>query len=211
MVVETLETLLIWSPYLLGGFGWNLLIALTAGLIGLMVGFLLATLRQSQVRAVAHSSLGISRVIHNLPTFALIFYTAAMLPGEIALPGTSLVVTVPPWFKAALALSAMQIGYTAENLAIALGAWRKGDRLRALLFLPGWLNGFLITLIASSNASVVGVDELVSRCDTLINASGHTTLMIPIYVYASVIFIAFCLPMSIAMRYLKKAMLHRHG
>lgn len=211
MVVETLETLLIWSPYLLGGFGWNLLIALTAGLIGLMVGFLLATLRQSQVRAVAHSSLGISRVIHNLPTFALIFYTAAMLPGAVELPGTSLVVTVPPWFKAALALSAMQIGYTAENLAIALGAWRKGDRLRALLFLPGWLNGFLITLIASSNASVVGVDELVSRCDTLINASGHTTLMIPIYVYASVIFIAFCLPMSIAMRYLKKAMLHRHG
>ena len=57
---ETLETLFAWTPYLLEGFGWNLLIALTAGLIGLLVGSSLAFLRQSGVRPVARSSQALS-------------------------------------------------------------------------------------------------------------------------------------------------------
>lgn len=203
---ETLETLFAWTPYLLGGFGWNLLIALTAGLIGLLVGSSLAFLRQSGVRPVARSSQALSRTIHNLPTFALIFYTAVMLPSEISLPGTAITLAVPAWFKASLALSAMQIGYTSDNLSIAIGAWRAGQHLRALLFIPGWLNGFIITVIASSNASVVGVDELISRCNNVINASGHTTLMIPIYLYGMLFFLCFCFPLSVAMRFLKKSM-----
>ena len=80
------------------------------------------------------------------------------------------------------------------------------DSLRALLFIPGWLNGFIITVIASSNASVVGVDELISRCNNVINASGHTTLMIPIYLYGMLFFLCFCFPLSVAMRFLKKSM-----
>ena len=202
--METLETLLTWTPFLLEGFGWNVLIAFTAGLIGLAFGVPLAYLMQARMRVVAGVSQKASGVIHYLPTFALIFYMAVLLPAEMTLPGLDTSVRIPAWFKVALALSAMQIGYVSENFSIALQAWREGDTPKAMLFIPGWINGFLITAIASSNASVVGVNELVSRCNTVIAATGQTDLMIPVYLYASLFFMGFCFPLSWLVGKLKK-------
>jgi polar amino acid transport system permease protein len=202
--METLETLWTWSPFLLQGFGWNVLIAFTAGLIGLLLGVPLAFLMRAQMRVVAGVSRKASGVIHYLPTFALIFYMAVIIPAEVSLPGIDTPVRVAAWFKVALALSAMQIGYVSENFATALQAWRDGDQSKAMLFIPGWINGFLITAIASSNASVVGVNELVSRCNTVIAATGQTDLMIPVYLYASLFFLAFCYPLSWAVGVLKR-------
>lgn len=209
--METLETLWTWSPFLLGGFGWNVLIAFTAGLIGLMLGVPLAYLMRARTRVVAGVSKRASGVIHHLPTFALIFYMAVVLPAEVSLPGWDAPVKVATWFKVALALSAMQIGYVSENFSVALQAWRDGDKPKAMLFIPGWINGFLITAIASSNASVVGVNELVSRCNTVIAATGQADLMIPAYLYASLFFLAFCYPLSWAVGALKHRLSTRLG
>jgi len=202
--MQTLETLLTWTPFLLEGFGWNVLIAFTAGLMGLVFGIPLAYLMQARLKTVAGISQKASGAIHYLPTFALIFYMAVLLPAEVTLPwlGTSL--RISTWFKVALALSAMQIGYVSENFSIALQSWREGDASKAMLFVPGWINGFLITAIASSNASVVGVNELVSRCNTVIAATGQTDLMIPVYLYASLFFLGFCFPLSWLVGRLKK-------
>lgn len=208
-MLETLDVLASWTPYLLGGFGWNIVIALTAGMIGLLVGAPLAFMHHVRWAVVARGSHATSSVIHNLPTFALLFYTAMILPSEITLPALGVAIPVPYWFKAALALSFMQIGYVSENLSIAIEAWRSGDRLKAVLFIPGWVNGFVITVIASSNASVVGVDELISRANNVINASGHTELMIPIYLYVGLFFLVFCFPLSLAINRVRKAMSRR--
>jgi polar amino acid transport system permease protein len=208
-MLETVETLWIWTPYLLEGFGWNILISLTAGLIGLLIGAPLAFMHHTRFTPVARSSHIVSAVIHNLPTFALIFYTAMTLPSELSLPLLGFSISIPYWFKAALALSAMQIGYVSENLSIALKAWHQGDTLKALLFIPGWVNGFVITVIASSNASVVGVDELISRSNNVINASGHTNLMIPLYLYAGLFFLVFCFPLSVGINAVKTRMSQR--
>lgn len=207
--METLETLLTWTPFLLEGFGWNVVIAFTAGVIGLALGVPLAYLMQARVRLVAGVSQKASGVIHYLPTFALIFYMAVLLPAEVTLPGLDTSLRIPTWFKVALALAAMQVGYVSENFAIALRAWRDGDVPKAMLFIPGWINGFLITAIASSNASVVGVNELVSRCNTVIAATGQTDLMIPVYLYASLFFLAFCFPLSWLVGKLKKQLAAR--
>ena len=61
--METLETLLTWTPFLLEGFGWNVLIAFTAGLIGLAFGVPLAYLMQARMRVVAGVSQKASGVI----------------------------------------------------------------------------------------------------------------------------------------------------
>lgn len=204
---ETLETLWVWTPYLLEGFGWNIVISFTAGLIGLLIGTPLAFMHHARHAFVARPSQMASSVIHNLPTFALIFYTAIILPSELSVLGVT--IPIPYWFKAALALSAMQIGYVSENLSLALNAWHEGDTLKALLFIPGWVNGFVITVIASSNASVVGVDELISRANNVINASGGTDLMIPLYVYAGLFFLLFCFPLSLLINGVKKKMSQR--
>jgi polar amino acid transport system permease protein len=202
--METLETLWIWSPFLLEGFGWNVLIAFTAGLIGLALGVPLAYLMGAKTQMVAGMSKRASSVIHHLPTFALIFYMAMILPAEVSLPLVDTTMHIATWFKVALALAAMQVGYVSSNFSIALRAWREGDVPKAMLFIPGWINGFLITAIASSNASVVGVNELISRCNTLIAATGQTSLMIPVYLYASLFFLVFCYPLTWVVGWLKK-------
>jgi len=201
--METLETTWTWSPFLLEGFGWNVLIAFTAGLIGLAFGVPLAYLMGAKTPVVAGVSKRASSIIHHLPTFALIFYMAMILPAEVSLPGLETTLRIAAWFKVALALAAMQVGYVSANFSIALQAWRDGDVSRAMLFIPGWINGFLITAIASSNASVVGVNELISRCNTVIAATGQTDLMIPVYLYASLFFLMFCYPLTWAVGQLK--------
>jgi polar amino acid transport system permease protein len=207
--MDTLETLWTWTPFLAQGFGWNLLIALTAATLGLLLGIPLGFLMRARTRVVAGVSRQASSVIHHLPTFALIFYMAVVLPAEIPLPGLDTSLKLMPWFKVALALSAMQVGYVSDNFATALQAWREQDVAKALLFIPGWVNGFLITAIASSNASVVGVNELVSRCNTVIAATGQTDLMIPVYLYASVFFGAFCYPLSRLVGHTRQRLLAR--
>lgn len=201
--MDTLETLWTWSPFLLQGFGWNVLIAFTAGVIGLALGVPLAFLMGARTPVVARMAKRASSVIHHLPTFALIFYMAMLLPAEVNLPGLDTSVRIAAWLKVALALAAMQIGYVSANFSIALQAWREGDAPKAMLFIPGWINGFLITAIASSNASVVGVNELISRCNTVIAATGQTDLMIPVYLYASLFFLVFCYPLTWAVGLLK--------
>ena len=207
--MSTLELLWTWTPFLLQGFGWNVLIAFTAGLLGLLLGIPLAWCMRSDTRWVAGSSQRASSVIHHIPTFALIFYMAVILPTEISLPSVGIAWRIPTWIKVALALSAMQIGYVSANFATALQAWREGDRTKAMLFGPGWVNGFLITAIASSNASVVGVNELISRCNTVIAASEQSGVMIPVYFYGSLFFLAFCFPLAWGMGRLKKRLVSR--
>jgi polar amino acid transport system permease protein len=207
--MSTIELLWTWTPFLLQGFAWNVLIALTAGLLGLLVGIPLAWCMQSGTRWVAASSNRASSTIHHIPTFALIFYMAVILPAEVTVPGMGIAWRIPTWIKVALALSAMQIGYVSANFSTALQAWRNGDRPKALLFGPGWVNGFLFTAIASSNASVVGVNELISRCNTVIAAHDQSSVMIPVYFYGSLFFLAFCFPLAWSMGRLKKRWVSR--
>jgi len=54
----------------------------------------------------------------------------------------------------------------------------------------------LITLLASSLASLIGVSELVGRCNVVIAATG-TVYMAAIYFYASLIFLACAYPLTV--------------
>ena len=208
---EILSYLVTWTPFLLEGFGWNILIATSAALIGTSVGTLLAWLRLARSRRTAQASLTISAIFFKLPTLALMFYVAILLPHEVQIPWTDSVYPFPIWIKAALALSAAQVGFTSINLSTAIEYWRKGERGAALLFIPNWGSNLLITIIASSSASLVGVSELVSRCNKVINASDSTDLMIPIYLYASLFFLGFCYPLTVAMKKLKHEMVKRYA
>jgi polar amino acid transport system permease protein len=73
--------------------------------------------------------------------------------------------------------------------------WASGNKSAALIFVPNWLSAFMMTLLATSTASLVGVSELVYRCNAVIAAteSGNT---IVIYCFASFVFVTFCLLFS---------------
>jgi polar amino acid transport system permease protein len=208
---ETILQLITWTPFLIEGFAWNILIALMAAVTGTSVGAILVWARLSQRPSLSKTSLFISGIFIKIPTIALMFYGAVLLPNEIMVPGTQWVYPFPAWIKAALALSAAQVGFTSTNLLLAMRFWRNSNRAAALLFIPAWGGHLLITVIASSAASLVGVNEIVSRCNKVLAASQNTDLMLPMYLYASLFFLLFCLPLTLLIKKTKKVLSKRLG
>jgi polar amino acid transport system permease protein len=201
--MKELEALVAWTPYLLGGFASNILIAALAMVLGTAIGGGLAWLRLSHHGAMRRTSSGVTEITRNTPTIVFQFYLALMLPGEWAVPGAGWIIVIPPWLKASIALAVAVVGFTSDNLLIALRDWRSGQRAAALLFVPSWGTYLLITIIASGNASIIGVSELVSRANSVIAATANPRLMIPVYLYAMLIFFLFCWPLIVMLNRFK--------
>lgn len=205
-----LELLWTWTPYLLGGFAENLRIAVSASLIGTLLGAMLGLLTLSRFRWMRWpAGLG-SNLVRGLPTLVLLFYVATMMPSTLTLPVGGVTLSIPLWFKAAIALAGSPLALTIWNLQASAEAWRDGDQQRALLFLPNWMNSFTITLLTTSIASLIGVDELVSRANTVISVTGHHA-MIPVYLYASLFFLAASLLLSVLIDQLRRLLRRRAG
>ena len=201
---EVLLQLVAWTPFLLEGFAWNLLIAATAVILGTSVGVLLVTLHASQSPAGAACSKFVSQTLNYIPSFALMFYLAVLIPSEFVWPGSGELIQFPNWIKAGLALAVSPAAFTAYNFAPALARWERNDRGAALLFIPGWNASLFVTLIASSTASLVGVNEILSRSNKLIAASQNTELMVPLYLYVSLFFLGVCALITGAMKVLSR-------
>ena len=114
---------------------------------------------------------------------------------------------ISPPTRRALAMAV--IGFTSDNLMPAIRDWRRGDHSAALLFIPNWTSYMLIIVIASSTASIIGVSELVSRCNTVINATGNTELLLPVYLYACACFFLFCYPLTRCMQWTREHLANR--
>lgn len=204
---EIFTHLLTWTPFLLEGFCWNILIACVAAVTGTSVGALLVWIRLKGSVYAVRTSVFLSHAFYKIPTLALMFYCAVLLPNEFQLPWIDQTILFPNWIKAALALSAAQVGFTALNLIPTLNYWSQGQHGAALLFIPNWVSNFLITIIASSSASLVGVSEIVSRCNKVIAATDNTALIVPVYLYASLFFLLLCFPLTLAMKKIKYVLL----
>lgn len=208
---EIFQHLLTWTPYLLGGFAMNIWISIVAMVIGTCIGWALASLRLSSHPRRVKISLVATEFSRSIPTIVFQFYLAFMLPSEILLPYFKTIISFPVWIKAALALAIAVIGFTSDNLTIAMDEWKKGNHHAAFLFIPSWTSYALIIVMASSTASIIGVSELVSRCNTVINATGNTRLMLPIYLYACLFFFCFCYPLTLLMKRISRQLKLRYG
>ncbi|MBI1621775.1 hypothetical protein [Aquamicrobium zhengzhouense] len=194
---EAAEMLFVWTPFLAQGFAWNIVISLAAMAIGTPIGIFLAQLRLSGSRAASW----LTAMARLPPTFVLLFYFAYLLPGEFAFG--NLKVEVPAWLKASLALSVAVVGFVSDNAQPCIRHLRRGERLEALYFIPAWTTYFLIIVMASSTASVIGVPELVNRANTVIAAAGEHAATLWVYSYAMLWFLGFCLPLSWLMNWLR--------
>lgn len=206
--MTTLQTLVTWLPFLFDGFVKNVTIALLAMAIGTVLGSLLALLKFSNKSWVRHAVNGLTSFFRNVPTLVLLFYLATLLPNQVVLFDGAVNLTLSPIFKASLALASSPLGFTAWNLYASLINWRKGDHAAAMLFIPNWLGAFLVTTLASSVSSLVGVDELVSRSNSVITATSPNN-MIPVYLLAMSFFYIFCMTSSQLLDRLKRYMTTR--
>jgi len=208
---EILTYLYTWTPFLLTGFALNILISVVAMAVGTAVGWLLALLRVSPHPRRVRFSLMITEFFRNIPTIVFQFYLVFLLPVEVIVPSTGIILTFPAWLKAALALAIAVVGFTSDNLTIAMEEWKQGNHTAAFLFIPSWTSYALIIVMASSTASIIGVSELMSRCNTVINAIGNTNLMLPIYLYACLFFFGFCYPLTLLMKRISRILETRHA
>ncbi|WP_116136257.1 polar amino acid ABC transporter permease [Trinickia diaoshuihuensis] len=195
-VESNVGALAAWTPYLAGGFAWNIVISCVALVSGLALGFALALLRLSSCRVCAWGGQWLTGVSRNVPTFVFQYYLIFMLPNGVPLPFVHLILPIPAWLKAALALALAVAGFTSDNLLHPLGEWRAGSTRGARLFVSHLANYFVVIVMASSTASVIGVPELVSRCNTMINALGRSDAMLWIYLYAMAWFCIFSLTIT---------------
>lgn len=198
---EIVDALYVWTPFLAGGFVWNIIVSLASMAIGTAIGAVLAVMRVSRRPALVRVSLVLTELTRNVPTFVFLFYLAFLIPAEIQIGGG--IYTFPVWLKASFALAIAVVGFVSDNLDEVIGHWRRHDHAAALMFIPNWTSYFIIIVMASSTASVIGVGELVSRCNTVIAAVGKSDLMLWIYLYAMLWFFVTCYPATLAMRRVK--------
>jgi len=194
---------------MLGGFGWNLAIATLAVVIGTALACLLEIPNYFAIGWLSRFVNAVISIFRNTPTLVLLFYLSMLVPKEIFLFDTGLSVTIPSWVKAAVGLSASPLVFTYWNIDAAINEWKSGNHKIVLLFIPNWLATFSITLLASSVSSLVGVSELVGRCNTIINASS-TDHMIAIYIYASVFFWVLLSMINVVTRCLRNSINSRY-
>ncbi|QTN27623.1 polar amino acid ABC transporter permease [Rhodoferax sp. AJA081-3] len=197
---ETFTLLYTWTPFLLTGFMWNVLVTLLAVVIGTVVGAGLAAMRVKQTGLASRVGDVLSRIFRNVPTLAFLFFAAMAIPRELTVWGVG--IAFPLWLKAALGMSASVIGFTAESLLVAYQNLRRKDYAASLLFLPTWGSSVMISFIASSTASLVGVSELVGRGNAIIAATG-TDALFPVYIYCASFFVVACLAWMALMKRLR--------
>jgi polar amino acid transport system permease protein len=202
---ETAAMLWTWTPYLGQGFLWNILISAVTMAIGTPLGLGLARLRLSGSRLGA----GLTAAARLPPTFVLIYYLAYALPPQFQLGDT--VVPLEGWLKASLALSIAVAGFVSDNALSAFRHHRRGETVEALYFIPAWTTYFLIIMMASSTASVIGVPEIVQRANTVIAAVGDPGAIVWVYLYTMAWFLAFCWPLARLMSHAKAKLGRRAG
>lgn len=176
------------SGYLAGGFAMNLLISVLSMLVGTVLGILLGRMRHAGMQSLELPSRFATSICRNVPSFVLLFYMASMIPSEIEVAGS--IHAVPIWIKATLALTFPVIGFASDQ---SLGYFEQRDSGVSgakETFVVAWAQYFLIIIMASATASVIGADEIVGRANTLIAAQGEDGLMIGIYLFVSLWFIA---------------------
>ncbi len=184
---EQLGTLLLWTPFLAEGFLINLLISFAPMLLGTLLGWGLGSLRASQHTRAGYIASSVTSLFRNIPSFVFLFYIAFLTPMEFSWQGE--VYSFPIWLKATLALTVPVIGFASDQITTLLSELREKKDNCWGMFSIAWTQYLLVVVMASATASVIGVDEIVSRANTVIAAVRDPSLMLWVYGYVALWFL----------------------
>jgi polar amino acid transport system permease protein len=215
------ELLVKWTPLLVQGFLFNLLISFFAMLVGTASGVVLGFARISLRGPVRGTSWIVVQFFRNAPWLVLLFFVMFLMPFEFHIGNKT--IPLPDWIKATFGLALPIMANVAEIVrgavqSIPTAQW---EAARSLAFsrrqtlwkiilpqcikrmLPPWMNWYAILTMATTLASIVGVSEVMTLTGRITNAEGRTDLLIPIYTYVLLFFFAYCYPISVWTRRLE--------
>lgn len=208
------STIITWTPFLLKGFGFNILISFMSMGIGTLLGAILGVWQISLLFPVRLSSKYVTQFFRNSPWLVLLFFCMFMLPFEITIGG--LRIPFPDWIKAVIGLSLPVMANVSEIVrgainSIPSGQWEAAESLaftrrqqiwQIILpqcykrMLPPWMNLYSILTMATVLASIVGVEEVMTLAGQTLAADGRPELLVPIYSFVLAWFFIYCYPIA---------------
>jgi polar amino acid transport system permease protein len=212
---SALEVIWLWSPLLLSGFLFNLVISALAMIIGTLAGLPLGILQTSSSPAVRGVARIITQFFRNSPWLVLLFLCVLLLPFQIRIFGFT--IPFPDWAKAVFGFALPVMANVSEIVrgavqsvptsqwesAEALGFTRRQTLAEIILpqclkrMLPPWMNLYSLITMSTVNASVVGVSEMITLTGEVLAAEGsRPALLAPLYAFALVCFFLYCYPIG---------------
>ncbi len=210
-----LEVIWLWSPLLLKGFLFNLLISALAMLIGTAAGLPLGILQTSRSQPVQSSARFVTQFFRNSPWLVLLFLCVLLLPFQIRIGG--LTIPFPDWAKAIFGFSLPVMANVSEIVrgavqSVPTSQWESAESLgftRRQTFaeiilpqctkrmLPPWMNLYSLITMSTVNASVVGVSEMITLTNEVLAAEGsRPALLAPLYGFVLLCFFLYCYPIG---------------
>ena len=204
-----------WTPLLLRGFAFNILISFAAMALGTALGMVLGLCQISLLAPVRRIAWAIMQFFRNAPWLVLLFFAMFMLPFQIRIG--SLVIPLPDWAKAVFGLALPVMANVGEIVRGAIGSipsgqWEAAESLaftrRQQLWsiilpqcikrmLPPWMNLYAILTMSTVLASIVGVTEVMTLASQVEAAEGgRTDLLTPLYAWIMLWFFLYSYPIA---------------
>lgn len=214
--LSSLAVIVKWAPLLLWGFAFNILISIVSMAIGTLAGTLLGLVlvgAPGPVRSVAWVT---TQFFRNAPWLVLLFFAMFLIPFEFHIFGMR--VPLPDWVKATIGFALPVMANVAEIVRGAVRSvpstqWEAAEALsftnRQTMWmiilpqcvkrmLPPWMNVYSLITMATVQASIVGVTEMLTLTAQVHAAEGgRVELFAPLYGFALLCFFVFCYPIDL--------------
>ena len=211
---NVLARVLEWMPFVLKGFGLNVLMSLLAIAIGTAVGTFLGLGQLSRPRIIGVPSRLATQLFRNAPWLVLLFYCIFLMPYQVSIGGS--VIVLPSWLRATIgfafpvAANFSEIVRGAVNsvprgqweAAEALGYSRQSTLFRIILpqcitrMIPPWMNLYALLLTATPLSVIVGVEEALGRTQAAVQALSDSRMLIPMYLALLAMFFIYTWPIN---------------
>ena len=214
-VPSALAVIVKWAPLLLTGFAFNVAISLMAMLLGTIAGTGLGIAMLAEGPVLRRLAWAVTQVFRNVPWLVLLFFVMFLVPFQVTVLGVR--VPLPDWIKATFGFSLPVMANVAEIVRGAVRSvpttqWEAAESLaftrRQILWriilpqcakrmLPPWMNVYALIAMATVQASIVGVTEMLTLTAQVHAAEGgRPELFAPLYGFALLCFFLYCYPID---------------
>lgn len=221
--LSALDTLILWLPFILKGFGLNLLMSFLAMGIATVLGVALGIAQVSQVSVLRVVAKFVTHLFRNAPWLVILFTVMYLLPVEVSLLGEKVI--IPDWIKATFAFSLPVMGNISEIVrgainSIPTGQWESAEglafsRRQTMVHIilpqcikrsiPPWMNWYALLTLATPMASILGVHEAVGNAQAAMEAGGgRPDFLLPFYLFLLCLFFAYIYPIALWTRKLEQ-------
>jgi polar amino acid transport system permease protein len=221
--LSALDTLILWLPFILKGFGLNLLMSFLAMGIATVLGVALGIAQVSQLAVLRIVAKFVTHLFRNAPWLVILFTVMYLLPVEVRLSGEKVI--IPDWIKATLAFSLPVMGNISEIVrgainSIPTGQWESAEglafsRRQTMVHIilpqcikrsiPPWMNWYALLTLATPMASILGVHEAVGNAQAAMEAGGgRPDFLLPFYLFLLCLFFAYIYPIALWTRKLEQ-------